>query len=52
MPSTTTDWVLARDYGNVLIGINNEADAAYDHQPATVEVAELIKRVRTRPEDD
>lgn len=43
------DWVLDRDYRNVLIEVNNECDVLYDHpilQPERVH--ELIERVKVR----
>jgi hypothetical protein len=43
------DWILDRDYRNVLIEVNNECDVQYDHpilQPERVH--ELIARVRDR----
>jgi hypothetical protein len=44
------DWVLDRDYRNVLIEVNNECNVRYDHailQPDRVH--ELIERVKARP---
>jgi hypothetical protein len=43
------DWLFDRDYGNVLIEVNNECNVRYDHailQPGRVH--ELIERVKAR----
>jgi len=46
------DWVLDRDYRNVLIEVNNECNVRYDHailQPERVH--ELIEQVKSRQRD-
>lgn len=46
------DWVLERDYRNVLLEVNNECDVRYDHAILRPErVHELIERAKGRERD-
>ncbi len=46
------DWLLVRDYRNMLIEVNNECDLGYDHPILRAErVHELIQRVKARRRD-
>ena len=48
----TVDWLIARNYRNVLVEINNECNVRYDHAILKPErVHELITRARARAAD-